>query len=200
LTGIVAPRDTGCGTAGRTTRELPSDPPPDNPAPDEPWLGDPVANGGRSGWTGRGGGAISSSVPRTTSRAGNSRAGDGATKTASGRRPPVSCGTCASVCRWTVSRGSAGTSRFDSSGNVRDSPPGNSSASPSTFRRIASARSSSSELECVFLSPTPNSGRMSRITLGLTSSSRASSLMRILLIRSSPAPVDAGFAILLFFH
>jgi hypothetical protein len=55
--------------------------------------------------------------------------------------------------------------------------------------RTTSANSSSSELECVFFSPTPSSGNRSIITLGLTSSSLANSLMRILLI----SPVRSGF-------
>lgn len=49
-------------------------------------------------------------------------------------------------------------------------------------RRISRATSSSMELECVFLSVTPRSLRASMTKLGLTSSSRASSLIRILLI------------------
>lgn len=49
--------------------------------------------------------------------------------------------------------------------------------------RTRSASSVSSELECVFASVTPISGRMSRIARGFTSSSRARSLMRTLLIR-----------------
>ena len=57
---------------------------------------------------------------------------------------------------------------------------------PPRRRRSSKVTSSSSELECVFLSVTPSSGRSSSITLGLTSSSRASSLMRILLIRWRP--------------
>jgi len=47
---------------------------------------------------------------------------------------------------------------------------------------IFSAASSSIELECVFFSTTPNSGNRSMILFGLTSSSRASSLMRIFFI------------------
>ena len=54
-------------------------------------------------------------------------------------------------------------------------------------RRSSSATSSSRELECVFLSATPSSGNSSRRTFGFTSSSRASSLMRILLIQDAPA-------------
>ena len=49
--------------------------------------------------------------------------------------------------------------------------------------RTRSASSSSSELECVFFSVTPTWSRTSRIALLLTSSSRAKSLIRTLLIR-----------------
>ena len=49
--------------------------------------------------------------------------------------------------------------------------------------RTRTASSSSTELECVFFSVTPTSGSRSRITLLLTSSSRARSLIRTLLIR-----------------
>jgi len=49
--------------------------------------------------------------------------------------------------------------------------------------RTRSASCSSSELECVFFSVTPTVVRTSRISLLLTSNSRARSLIRILLIR-----------------
>src|ERR1700753_2671214 len=49
--------------------------------------------------------------------------------------------------------------------------------------RTRSASSSSSELECVFFSVTPTCVRASRIALLFTSSSRAKSLIRTLLIR-----------------
>ena len=53
--------------------------------------------------------------------------------------------------------------------------------------RTTKAASSSIELEWVFFSVTPSSGRRSIIALGFTSSSRASSLIRILLIRWTSA-------------
>ena len=56
------------------------------------------------------------------------------------------------------------------------------------WARTFSASKSSSELECVFFSVTPTAGSTSRIALLLTSSSRARSLIRILLIRPFPAP------------
>ena len=57
---------------------------------------------------------------------------------------------------------------------------------PRAFRicaRTRSASSTSMELECVFFSVTPTSVRASRIALLFTSSSRANSLMRTVLIR-----------------
>src|SRR6185312_13119108 len=51
------------------------------------------------------------------------------------------------------------------------------------WARTRSASSSSSELECVFFSVTPTASRTSRMALLLTSSSRAKSLIRTLLIR-----------------
>jgi len=48
--------------------------------------------------------------------------------------------------------------------------------------RIFSATSSSTELECVFFSVTPKPGSRSTMTFGFTSSSLASSLMRIFII------------------
>jgi len=65
-------------------------------------------------------------------------------------------------------------------------------ASLFTCRRIMSARSSSSELECVFLSLIPSSGSRSMIRPGLTSSSLASSLIRILLILRERPPNSSG--------
>lgn len=54
-------------------------------------------------------------------------------------------------------------------------------------RRTFSATSSSIELECVLRSKTPSPGRRSIIRFGLTSSSLANSLMRILLIENAAA-------------
>jgi hypothetical protein len=56
------------------------------------------------------------------------------------------------------------------------------------YARTFSASCSSKELECVFFSVTPTSGSVSRMALLLTSSSRARSLMRTLLIRPFVAP------------
>ncbi|MGC1614674.1 MAG: hypothetical protein WA736_08315 [Candidatus Acidiferrum sp.] len=52
------------------------------------------------------------------------------------------------------------------------------SACPKMFLRTFSATSSGIELECVFFSVTPYPGKRSMIALALTSSSRASSLIR----------------------
>jgi hypothetical protein len=56
------------------------------------------------------------------------------------------------------------------------------------YARTFSASCSSRELECVFFSVTPTSGRVSRMALLLTSSSLARSLIRTLLIRPFVSP------------
>ena len=133
----------------------------------------PVASGGRNGNAGRTGAGAASGVSTGAAAAG--RAGSGATGAgAVFARGGAGSATRASGWRTGSSRGSGSCS--DSSAR----PP------PATLRRRFSTTSSSSELECVFLSVTPSSGNNSRMTFGLTSSSRASSLMRILLIRKTP--------------
>jgi hypothetical protein len=62
------------------------------------------------------------------------------------------------------------------------------SAAERMYTRTFSASCSSSELECVFFSVTPTSGRVSRIALLFTSSSLARSLIRTLLIRPFVSP------------
>jgi hypothetical protein len=62
---------------------------------------------------------------------------------------------------------------------------GATSERPRRCFRTRSASWSSRELECVFFSVTPTVVRTSRISLLLTSNSRARSLIRILLIRLS---------------
>jgi hypothetical protein len=62
------------------------------------------------------------------------------------------------------------------------------SAEERMYTRTFSASCSSRELECVFFSVTPTSGRVSRMALLLTSSSRARSLIRTLLIRPFVSP------------
>lgn len=61
--------------------------------------------------------------------------------------------------------------------------------------RTRSASSSSIELEWVFFSVTPTSGKISRITLALTSSSLAKSLIRIFI--RSLFPPDTCYAIIM---
>jgi len=62
------------------------------------------------------------------------------------------------------------------------------SAEERMYTRTFSASCSSRELECVFFSVTPTSGSVSRIALLFTSSSRARSLIRTLLIRPFVSP------------
>jgi hypothetical protein len=70
-----------------------------------------------------------------------------------------------------------------------DLPAGDEpSAEERRYTRTFSASCSSRELECVFFSVTPTSARVSRIALLLTSSSRARSLIRTLLIRPFVSP------------
>ena len=68
---------------------------------------------------------------------------------------------------------------------------------PRRYTRTRSASSSSSELECVFFSVTPTAVKASRIDLLLTSSSRAKSLIRTLLIRplfATPCRLSRSYA------
>jgi hypothetical protein len=62
------------------------------------------------------------------------------------------------------------------------------SADERMYARTFSASCSSRELECVFFSVTPTSASVSRIALLFTSSSRARSLIRTLLIRPFDSP------------
>ena len=135
--------------------------------------GCPVANGGRNGNAGRTG-AGASGLPA------GAEAVDPAVSGAAGTGALFATVAVVSVAG--VSGWRAGSCRATgSSCSVSSETP-----IPATRRRRFSTTSSSSELECVFLSVTPSSGSKSRMTLGLTSSSRASSLMRILLIHKTP--------------
>jgi hypothetical protein len=70
-----------------------------------------------------------------------------------------------------------------------DLPAGDEpSAEERIYTRTFSASCSSRELECVFFSVTPTSASVSRMALLLTSSSRARSLIRTLLIRPFVSP------------
>jgi hypothetical protein len=93
-----------------------------------------------------------------------------ASETGSGRSCPTGeVETASSEC------GSSVAVPLDSAVS-RAGPP----SSPYKTRRICSATSSSTELECVFFSVTPSFGNMSRMSCDGTSNCRASSLMRIL--------------------
>jgi hypothetical protein len=143
--------------------------------------GCPVASGGLNGCAGRGGIECSSVLSFDASAVGT------VSVFVTGSAFAAGC-----VRTGSAAGAGAGSSTTDTSGS------GSSCAlegaaplplPPAKRRRTSSATSSSSELECVFLSLTPSSGNSSRMTFGLTSSSRASSLIRILLIRWRP---DAG--------
>ena len=67
--------------------------------------------------------------------------------------------------------------------SAREAPLLPTGATPKC-RRNLSATSSSIELECVNFSVTPNSGSISRMVCDFTSSSRARTLIRILLIKN----------------
>lgn len=70
-------------------------------------------------------------------------------------------------------------------------PEAEPSAVERRYTRTFSASCSSRELECVFFSVTPIRGSVSRMALLLTSSSRARSLMRTLLIRPFVSPCSS---------
>ena len=134
--------------------------------------GCPDDSGGRSG-AARGAGGASLGI---------SRASGAASVTAS----------ClgAETARGASAAGLASATR--SAGSV-DAEPGDPLDSPVSRRFTSIATGSSIELEWVFFSATPNSGSMSRITFGLTSSSRASSLIRIFVILCAPpSTCDTG--------
>ncbi len=133
----------------------------------------PVADsGGRNGNVDFAGAGAGSSGA-TSARAGSGRVSIGAgSGFAAGRGVSLATGAA----------GASATAADAGTGALAPFPLG-SSVLPVMRRRTSSTTSSSSELECVFLSDTPSSGSMSRITFGLTSSSRANSLMRILLIQ-----------------
>ena len=125
------------------------------------------ANGGRTGLAGRG-----------TKRGSGAATGAGlsASLTAVAGVDGLSAetGFSKSSCRVTA------PSDSDSAVSGRRGGRGVSGSSWPKYRRTLSATSSSIELEWVFFSVTPSSGSKSRILDGFTSSSRASSLIRIL--------------------
>jgi hypothetical protein len=142
--------------------------------------GGPEDNGGRKGAERVGAGACAGA-----GSAGASRACTGASTAAATGSGLAATGTCG------ASTGAAsGTCSTAGSAASAVRVP----LSPSIRRRLISiATGSSIELEWVFFSVTPRTGSKSRITLGLTSSSRASSLMRILIIPCAPSSTcDTG--------
>ena len=165
--------------------------------------GPPDANGGRSGAVAflvAAGGSVTSTAG-STGLAGTAAACGGLTGCA-GTGAAGALGAAATEAAATGGRiaiaslgGGAITGGGASTGGASSlSPPLRSACGSSSIRyratlgsslrrvRIRRARSSSIELEWVFLSWTPRFGSASMIALGLTSSSLASSLIRILLI------------------
>jgi hypothetical protein len=132
------------------------------------------ANGGRIGWAGRPAGRSSGAFAAAGSAAFSSISGG------AGARPNGLAGV-------TSGAGDVTTAGAGRSGGAAPRPSGSacsSGISPPNNRRSFRATSSSIELEWVFFSVTPNSGSLSRISCALTSSSRASSLIRILFINT----------------
>ena len=115
--------------------------------------------------------------------AGAGLAGAGGT----GRGLAAAAASCSFFCRMAF-RTSPGLDTFDRSilglgaASARELPP-NAAFPRWRWARTRAASSSSSELECVFFSVTPTASRTSRMALLFTSSSRARSLIRTLLIR-----------------
>ncbi len=142
--------------------------------------GPPLDKGGRSGDATRGVGTGSSALSAAAFSGILIAAGFGASSATAARGgADVSTGAEEATGVTGASCSVSCTSSVSGIGLGRELSP---ECSLATRSRIASATSSSSELEWVFLSWTPNSGSTSRITVGFTSSSRASSLIRILLI------------------
>jgi hypothetical protein len=166
-------------------------------------MGVPLASGGRTGAGGRTGvDTASSKGAFSTGAFADSRTG-GSVAGSLGGGATGGCGATrgggAVECKPEMTEGEEGDKASPScpgsvsgaaplTGRLSEAGATDSVAIPSPTRRWRTARatSSSSELEWVFFSATPNSGNKSRMTLGLTSSSRASSLIRILLISRRP--------------
>jgi len=132
--------------------------------------GEKPANGGRIGCAGRPAGRSSAAFA----------AGSGAVSSAGAAGVWLNGAPGATSNAGAVSTAAAGRC-----GGVTARASGSACSSGPSWpknRRSLMATSSSIELECVFFSVTPNSGSLSRISCALTSSSRASSLIRILFI------------------
>ena len=142
--------------------------------------GGPEANGGRKGCAaGRGAGTGSVESSRACGAASAAATGTVSVLGAACGGSAAAAGTCSAACS-TAGSGDPSAVRIP--------------LDPSARRRlISTATGSSIELEWVFFSATPSSGSRSRITLGLTSSSRASSLMRNFFIPCAPSSTcDTG--------
>jgi hypothetical protein len=142
--------------------------------------GEVPANGGRMGCAGR---------PAGRSSGVFAAAGPGAVSSAAGTGGWPSGKACATSGAGDVSTAAAGRS-----GGVAGRASGSACSSGTSWpksRRSLMATSSSIELEWVFFSVTPNSVSRSRISCALTSSSRASSLIRILFIDTKLSCRDA---------
>jgi hypothetical protein len=138
--------------------------------------GCPAARGGRNG-ADRGAGGGTASAGASRGAAGGASA-TGSCRGAEYGREGSAAGLDSAACSGAVSVSVDLEARDPESGDPFDSPV--------SRRLISIATGSSIELEWVFFSATPSSGSMSRITLGFTSSSRASSLIRILTILFAP--------------
>jgi hypothetical protein len=162
--GIGIPRGaTGCAEGCPSGCPCPEASGPEANGPD--------ASGGRSG-ADRAAGGASTGISRVGCAASATGSCLGTEAARDGSAPEVA-GPASATCSTAVS----------TSGDARRGDPLDS---PVSRRFTSSATGSSIELEWVFFSATPSSGSMSRITFGLTSSSRASSLIRILTILCAP--------------
>ena len=156
----------------------------------------------RTGATGAAGGAATVTAGGVTTgfaAGGATAAGAGACVTGAVARGAVGGATASFRCVIAFST-SPGREMFDRSilvlisssprsARELDLPAGDEpSAEERRYMRTFSASCSSRELECVFFSVTPTSGSVSRMALLLTSSSRARSLIRTLLIRPFISP------------
>src|SRR5713226_1855589 len=149
------------GTAGRTTRGVPA-------VRTEGTA--PVVVAGATGRAGR---------PGTRGSPAGTIAGPaGGAGLATGREASGTAGSSAATGTGggAATAGNAATGTAAGAFGASGCPP---SAAARIYFRTFSAVSRSSELECVFFPVKPTMGKDSRIALALTSSSRASSLMRI---------------------
>jgi len=134
---------------------------------------DTGAAGAAAGGTGRAGGAAGTATGAAVLL--------GATVDGGGFTATVALGAAATGAAGAAGRiraALAAASLAAASAFAAVSAAASASACPKSFLRTFSATSSGIELECVFFSVTPYPGKRSMIALALTSSSRASSLIR----------------------